>query len=126
MPSFSRDPKLREGRSFITLTLTLTLSSGGTVGVEALDASGADPPADRHAAGDTREQVRSKAGLRVPGSRAACFRPIWVLVRPACCVRHVSWRSLMLMLMRGAPRPFVPGVLRTPDRVVNLRPNAIL
>ena len=30
----------------------------------------------------------------------ACFCPIWVLVRPAaCCVRDVSWRSLMLMLM---------------------------
>ena len=27
-----------------------------------------------------------------------------VLVRPACCVRHVSWRSLMLMLLMKVPR----------------------
>ena len=26
---------------------------------------------------------------------------------------------------RGAPRPVVPGVLRTPDGIVNVRPNAM-
>ena len=30
-----------------------------------------------------------------------------------------------LSYVRGAPRPVVPGVLRTADGVVNLRPNAM-
>ena len=38
--------------------------------MRALDAAGADPPADRHAAGATHEQARSKAGLQVPGRLA--------------------------------------------------------
>jgi len=30
-----------------------------------------------------------------------------------------------LSYVRGAPRPVVPGALRTPDGLVNLRPNAM-
>ena len=34
-------------------------------------------------------------------------------------------REETLTYGRGAPRPVVPGVLRTPDRVVNVRPKAM-
>ena len=67
------------------------------------------------------------ASCRPP--RSVLFRsgPVGLPIKGVgCSTSRPRDPKVTLTYGKGAPRPLVPGVLRTPDRVVNLRPKAML